>query len=118
MADRHYRHAKLINGCFHVDRLTVDNIVFSPVDDDTFNIRQSFQFCCCDIMGFDLAVNTQFPYGASTIVFSWLPKSKITIISCCISILLSAIKFYTSLDILIVTYLTPASPLNYCRKLN
>ena len=65
MADRHYRHAKLINGCFHVDRLTVDNIVFSPVDDDTFNIRQLFQFCCCDIMGFDLAVNTQFPYGTS-----------------------------------------------------
>ena len=24
-----------------------------------------FQFCCCDIMWFDFAVNTQFPYGAS-----------------------------------------------------
>ena len=58
------------------------------------------------------------PHDITAAELKELPKSKITIISCCISILLSAIKFYTSLDILIVTYLTPASPLNYCRKLN
>ena len=64
MANGHYRYAKLINGSLHIDRLTVDNIIFSTVDDDTFDIRQCLQLLRCNIMRLDFTVNAKFPYGA------------------------------------------------------
>ena len=55
----HYRETSLIYFWKNIDRHSVDYIVRTTIDDDTFYVRESFKLLSCDVVWVNFAVNTQ-----------------------------------------------------------
>ena len=61
MVHQQHRNRRIIDLFCSVDLHAIYNTVGAAVQDNTLHIRQSSQLCCSDVMGIDLAVNTQSP---------------------------------------------------------